>query len=98
MKKLINLTQEVKSLLEKRPALRDSNRKLCIAIWKIEAKKKKLEPSFFFENYERGALSCGDNIVRTARMLKAEHKELRGMNHVTNQKKALIGKKIFKRK
>jgi|DEB19_MinimDraft_3_1074340.scaffolds.fasta_scaffold109958_1 hypothetical protein len=98
MKKLINLTQEVKSLLEKRPALRDSNRKLCIAIWKIEAKKKKLEPSFFFENYERGALSCADNIVRLARLLKAENKELRGNNHVTNQKKALIGKKIFKKK
>ena len=98
MKKLINLTQEVKSLLEKRPALRESNRKLCIAIWKLEAKRKKLEPSFFFENYERGALSCGDNIVRLARLLKAENEQLRGSNHASNQKKAVIGKKILKKK
>lgn len=97
MKKLINLTQEVKSLLEKRPALRDSNRKLCIAIWKKEMRVKKLSDNFEFE-YGRGALSCGDNIVRLARLIKSENKELRGNNHVTNQKKALIGKKIFKKK
>jgi hypothetical protein len=97
MKKLINLTQEVKSLLEKRPALRESNRKLCIAIWKKEMRVKKLSDNFEFE-YGRGALSCGDNIVRVARLLKAENEQLRGMNHVTNQKKAVIGKKILKKK
>jgi hypothetical protein len=97
MKKLINLTQEVKSLLEKRPALRESNRKLCIAIWKKEMRVKKLSDNFEFE-YGRGALSCGDNIVRVARLLKAEHKELRGLNHISNQKKAVIGKKILKKK
>lgn len=97
MKKLINLTQEVKSLLTTRPALRDSNRKLCIAIWKKEMRVKKLSDNFEFE-YGRGALSCADNIVRLARLLKSENKELRGNNHVTNQKKALIGKKIFKKK
>jgi hypothetical protein len=43
-------------------------------------------------------LSCGDNIVRVARLLKAENEQLRGMNHVTNQKKAVIGKKILKKK
>lgn len=97
MKKLINLTQEVKSLLENRPALRENNRKLCIAIWKKEMRVKKLSDNFEFE-YGRGALSCGDNIVRVARLLKAENEQLRGMNHVTNQKKALIGKKILRKK
>jgi hypothetical protein len=97
MKKLINLTQEVKSLLEKRPALRESNRKLCIAIWKKEMRVKKLSDNFEFE-YGRGALSCGDNIVRVARLLKAENEQLRGSNHASNQKKAVIGKKVLKKK
>jgi len=97
MKKLINLTQEVKSLLEKRPALRESNRKLCIAIWKKEMRVKKLSDNFEFE-YGRGALSCGDNIVRVARLLKAENEQLRGINYASNQKKAVIGKKILKKK
>jgi hypothetical protein len=98
MKKLINLTQEVKTLLTTRPALRDNNRKLCIAVWKREAKRKRLEPSLFFENYERGSLTTADNITRCARRVKEENAELRGYNHTSNKKKEQIAKKIFRKK
>jgi hypothetical protein len=97
MKKLINLTQEVKSLLEKKPALRENNRKLCIAVWKKEMRVKKLSEDFAYE-YQRGALSCADNITRCARKVKEENAELRGYNYTSNKKKEQIAKKIFKKK
>ena len=97
MKKLINLTQEVKSLLTTRPALRDNNRKLCIAIWKKEMRVKKLSEDFAYE-YQRGSLTCADNITRCARKVKEENAELRGYNHTSNKKKEQIAKKIFRKK
>ncbi len=58
---------------------------------------KQLSEDFAYE-YQRGSLTCADNITRCARRVKEENAELRGYNHTSNKKKEQIAKKIFKKK
>lgn len=97
MKKLISLEKRITQMLKSNSSLRTNNRKLCLAIWKKEAKEKKLEPSFFFENYGRGDLTSADNITRIARLVKEHNPELRGTNYQDNKKKAQLIKPLLKR-
>ena len=100
MKKLITLEKRITQMLTSNSSLRTNNRKLCLAIWKKEAKEKKLDSPFFVdfvENYGRGLLTSADNITRIARLVQQYNPELRGTNDKDNKKKAQLIKPLLKK-
>jgi hypothetical protein len=100
MKKLITLEKRITQMLTNNSSLRNDNRKLCIAVWKKEAKEKKIDSPFFVdfvEHYKRGSLTSADNITRIARLVKQHNAELRGTNHDDNKKKQQLIKPLLKK-
>ena len=100
MKKLVTLEKRITQMLTNNSSLRNDNRKLCIAVWKKEAKEKKIHSPFFVdfvEHYGRGSLTSADNITRIARLVKQYNPELRGTNDKDNKKKAQLIKPLLKK-
>lgn len=89
MKKLKRFTinETVKQLLSEDPALRDSDAKLVVRIWRQELKDSGefFSLTVFFSLYEAGKITSADSITRCRRKLQEELPSLRGDSYAVRQ-------------
>ena len=83
------INETVKGLLEKDPALRDSDEKLVVKIWEHQLSTfcGSLGAMDFFSMYSKGELTTADTITRCRRKLQQEIESLRGVSYHVRQGK-----------
>ncbi len=77
----------VEKWLIKEPALRDSDERLCAAIWRNEIERQAAPTLFpdFLAYYAAGKLTSAESIRRTRQKLQEEQPALRGAKYEARQ-------------
>jgi hypothetical protein len=89
VKKIREIGKTVEFLLQREPALRDSDNALVATIWEREfVGSKQLTAFDFMMAYSQGLITTADNITRARRLIQEENPLLRGELWAKRQKKS----------